>query len=156
MFGRADDPDEEDAPRSDGARGVARDEVARKGHLVRDADARREEHDGAVGVEALRAAVGAFDQGREGGAVVEGVERFAVETVGEAGAAADDQGDGLRGQGEGVGGWGGGFGGADSFFGVAGSEALGWSLGPGDGDWIMVWSQSCLSEEVQRAAEHCF
>lgn len=61
---------------------------------MRDADAGGEEHDGAVGVEGLRAAaaaVGAFDEGGEGDAVVVGaIERFAVEVVCEAGTAADD------------------------------------------------------------------
>ena len=90
MFGRSDDPDQEDAARGDGAGGVACQEVAHKRHLVRDADAGREEHDGAVGLEELRAAVGAFDEGGQGEVVVEGGEGFAVEMVGEAGAAADD------------------------------------------------------------------
>ncbi len=89
MFGRADDPDQEDAPGGDGAGGVAREEVADKGYMVRDADAGGEEHDGAVGVEGLRAAVGAFDQSGDGDAVVRGIEYFVVEAIGEAGAAAD-------------------------------------------------------------------
>lgn len=79
MFGRADDPDQDDASHGDGARGIAREEVAHKGYLMRDADAGREEYDGAVGVEDLRAAVWAFDEGREGDAVVGGIECFAVE-----------------------------------------------------------------------------
>lgn len=57
---------------------------------MRDADASGEEHDGAVRVEELRTAVGAFDEGGQGEAVVEGGEGFAVEMVGKAGAAADD------------------------------------------------------------------
>lgn len=137
VVGRADDPDEEDAPGGDGAGGVARDEVPRQGHLVRDADAGGEEHDGAVGVEGLvRAAVGAFDEGGEGDAPVGAVEGFAVEAVGEAGAAADDEGDGGWGSGEGVGGLGGGVGGADAFFEVAGAEGLGRGVGPGDGEGV--------------------
>lgn len=57
---------------------------------MRDADAAGEEHDGAVGSEGLRAAVGAFDECGEGDAVVDGIQCFAVEMLGEAGAAADD------------------------------------------------------------------
>lgn len=90
MFGRSDDPDQDDAPRGDGARGVAREEVPHEGHAVRYADASSEEHHGAVGVENLRGSVGAFDESGEGGPVVEGIECFAVEMFGEAGAAADD------------------------------------------------------------------
>ena len=65
-------------------------EVADDGQVVRYADAGGEEHDGAVGVEGLRAAVGALDEGGEGEPVVGALERFAVEVCGEAGAAADD------------------------------------------------------------------
>ena len=75
---------------------------------MRYADAGREEQDGAVGVEALRAAVGAFDESGEGDVAVRGIKRFAVETFGEARAVADDQGHGGLGQGEGVGGLSGG------------------------------------------------
>ena len=49
-----------------------------------------EEHNCAVGVKDLGAAVGAFDESRERDAVVEGIVGFAVEMFGEAGAAADD------------------------------------------------------------------
>lgn len=48
VFGRADDPDEDDLAGGDGASGVAGHEVAHVGDLVRDADAAGEEHDGAV------------------------------------------------------------------------------------------------------------
>ena len=61
MFGRADDPDQDDAAGGDGAGGVAGEEGPDEGHLVTDADAGGEEHDGTVGVEGLRAAIGAFD-----------------------------------------------------------------------------------------------
>ena len=134
MVGRAEDPDEEDAPRGDGAGRVAREEVPRRGHLVRDADAASEEQDGAVGGEGLRAAVGAFDEGGEGEAVVGVVEGLAVDVVAEAGAAADDEGDGGLGQGESIGRWSGGL---DPLFGVVGAEALGRGVvGPGDGEWM--------------------
>ena len=105
VFGRSDDPNQEDAPRGDGAGGVACEEVPHERHLMRYADAGREEQDGAVGVEALRAAVGAFDESGEGDAAVRGSECSAVETFGEARTVADDQGHGGLGQGEGVGGW---------------------------------------------------
>lgn len=105
-----DGPDEADAARGDGPRGVAGEEVADHGELVRDADAGGEEHDGAVGVQGVTAAaaVGAFDEGGEGDAVVVvgALERFAVELVCEAGAAADDEGDGGLGEREGVDCWG--------------------------------------------------
>ena len=132
VLGRADDPGQEDAAGRDGAGGVTREEVAHDGHLARYADAAGDEHDGAVGVE-VRAAVGAFDEGGEGDAVGGGREGFAVEVVGEAGAAADDQGDGGLGEGEGVGRWRGGFG---SLFEVAGVEVVGWGVGPGDGKGV--------------------
>lgn len=110
MVRGADGPDEADAARGDGPRGVAGEEVADHGELVRDADAGGEEHDGAVGVQGVTAAaaVGAFDEGGEGDAVVVvgALERFAVELVCEAGAAADDEGDGGLGEREGVDCWG--------------------------------------------------
>lgn len=65
MFGGADDPDEDDAARGDGAGRVPGHQVPHVRHLVRDADAAGEEHDGAVGVEGVQAAVGAFDEGGE-------------------------------------------------------------------------------------------
>ncbi len=132
VVGGADDPDEEDAARGDGAGGVPGKEGPHEGELVADADAGGEEHDGAVGVERVRVAVGAFDEDGEGEAVVGGVEGFAVEVVGEAGPAADDEGDGGWGLGEGVGGWRGGLGGTGSFFEVTGVEVWGRGVGPGD------------------------
>ncbi len=132
VAGGADDPDEEDTARGDGAGGVAREEGPHRWELVADADAGGEEQDGAVGVERGRGAVGAFDEGGEGEAVVGGVEGFAVEVVGEAGPAADDEGDGGWGLGEAVGGWSGGLGGTGSFFEVAGAEVSGRGVGPGD------------------------
>jgi len=61
VLGRLDNPDEEDAAHSDGAGGVACDQVAHEGDLVRYPHPAGEEEDGAVGVEDVRAAVGAFD-----------------------------------------------------------------------------------------------
>ena len=90
MFGRPDDPDQDDPPSGDGTRGAARQERADKGHLVRYADAASEEHDGAVGVEALRAAVGAFEESGEDDAAVGAFECFAVEVIGETSPAARD------------------------------------------------------------------
>lgn len=91
VFGRADDPDEHDFARGDGAGRVAGDEVAHVRDLVRDADAAGEEHDGAVGVEGVQAAVGAFDQGGEGEEAGGGALGLFEEGVGEAGAPADDE-----------------------------------------------------------------
>lgn len=91
VFGRADHPDENDFARGDGAGRVPGDEVAHVGDLMGDADAAGEEQDGAVGVEGVQAAVGAFDQSGEGEAAVGGALGFFEEGVGEAGAAADDE-----------------------------------------------------------------
>ena len=65
------------------SRGGADPLVVLRALVVHDADAAGEEHGGAVGVESLRAAVGAG----EGEAVVVGaIERFAVQMCVEAGA----------------------------------------------------------------------
>lgn len=79
MFRRSDDPDQDDASCCNRAGGVAHEEIAHEWQLMGDADAGGEEHDCAVGVEGLRAAVGTFDEGGEGDAVVGGRECFPVE-----------------------------------------------------------------------------
>ena len=90
MFRRLDDPDEGDAPRRDGAVGEAGYEGAHVGHLVRDADAAGKEHDGAVAVERVQAAVGPLGKGADNdGAVLAGLGLFPY-LVGKAIATADD------------------------------------------------------------------
>ena len=90
VFGRLDDPDEEDAAGGDGAGGEAGHERADVGDLVGDADAAGEEDHGAVGGQVVQAAVGAFGQGADHQPAFVGRFGFSVEAVGEAGAAADD------------------------------------------------------------------
>ena len=94
MFRRADHPYEDDFAGRDCAGGVAGHEVAHVGHLMRDADPAGEQHDGAVGVQGVQTAVGAFDEGVDDGAAVGRALGFFEEFVGEAGAAADDEGHG--------------------------------------------------------------
>ena len=94
MFGGLDDPDEGHAAGGHGAIGVTLDEVADEGNVVGDADAAGEEKNGAVGVEGVDAAVGAFGEGLEGDAGVHAVLGAGEEFIGEAGAAADEEGEG--------------------------------------------------------------
>lgn len=94
MFGGLDDPDEGDAAGGHGAVGVALDEMADEGDVVGDADTAGEEEDGAVGVEGVDAAVGAFGEGFESDARVHAVLGAGEEFVCEAGAAADEEGEG--------------------------------------------------------------
>ena len=92
MLRGLDDPDEEDAAGGDGTVCEPVDEVAHKGDLVGDADAAGEHHDGAVGVQNVRAAVGSFDNGVDDNGAVRFLFGFLEELVCEAGAAADDEG----------------------------------------------------------------
>ena len=102
VFGRLDDPDEQDAARGHGAVREALDQRADVGDLVGDADAAGEEDDGAVGGEGVEAAVGAFGEGAHDQAAFVRGFGFSVEAVGEAGAAADDGREGgFRGRGQG-------------------------------------------------------
>ena len=94
MFRSLDYPDEGYFARGDGSRGVACEDGAHEGELVRYSDAAGEEHDGAVRGEGMGAAVGAFDEGGEGKAGVGCGGAFGVEPVGEAGAPADYEGEG--------------------------------------------------------------
>ena len=66
MLRGLDDPDEIYFSGGDGAGGVACEEGAHEGELMRYSYATGEEHDGAVGGEGVGAAVGAFDKGGEG------------------------------------------------------------------------------------------
>lgn len=91
MFGGLDDPDESHAAGGHGAVGVALDEMADEGDVVGDADTAGEEEDGAVGVEGVDAAVGAFGEGLEGDAGVHAVLGASEEFVGEAGTATDKE-----------------------------------------------------------------
>ena len=93
VLGRLDDPDKHELARGDGARGVARHEVAHVRDLVRDADPRGEEHDGAVGAQRLPPVRPLDEGGRDVFAVGRG-DGFIVELLGEAGAAPDDEGHG--------------------------------------------------------------
>ncbi len=72
-------------------------EMAEEGEVRGYADAAGEEQDGAVGGQGGRVAVGAFEEGGDGEA---GFEGAVVEVGCEAGAAAEEEGDGvLRGGG---------------------------------------------------------
>lgn len=101
VFGGLDDPNEGDAAGGAGSVRVVRDEGAEEGDLVRDANAGGEEHDGTVGVEVL-VAVGPFNEGFGHEAALGRVLGAGPELVGEAGAAADDQGHGGLADGEDV------------------------------------------------------
>lgn len=101
MFGRLYDPDEDDFAGGAGAVSVGGDEVADVGDLVGDADASGEEHDGAVGGEVL-GAVGALDPGVCGEFSCRAGFGFGEHAVGEAGAAAHDEGHGADFAGEDV------------------------------------------------------
>ena len=91
MFDVADDPDEHDLARADRAVGEALDQVAQVGDLVRDARGAGEEDAGAVGVEAVVAAVGAFEGGAEGDAAGGVGADAVVEEFGDAGVGVDDE-----------------------------------------------------------------
>ena len=133
VFGRLDDPDEQNSTRGHGAGREARDERADVGDLVGDADAAGEENDGAVGGKGVQAAVGAFGEGADDEAAIVRGFGFAVEAVGEAGTAADDgceggcraavgeAGDVLAGHDE-------------AFFGGEGGGVVG--AGPGEGEGV--------------------
>ena len=66
MFRRLDHPDKIHTTGGDCARSEARHKGAYVGHLMGDAYATGEEHDCAVGFQAVKATVGAFDEGIEG------------------------------------------------------------------------------------------
>ncbi len=96
-----------------------------------DAYAAREEHDGAVGMENLGAAVGSFDESGEGYEAAGG-EGFSVEAVGETAVASDYKGDGGLREGEGINCLRGAV--CIAFFGVEVVGVLGVGFGPGDGE----------------------
>ena len=91
VLGRLDDPDEYDLARRDGAIAVARDEVADVRDLVGDSDACGEQQHCAVGMQGL-ATIRSFEKSRGGEFSGCRVFGFLPETIGEAGAAADDEG----------------------------------------------------------------
>lgn len=102
--GAGDRPDEQDAARAGRAVVRAAQEPLDVHDVVRDADAAGEEDGGAVAVERVRAAVGAFDEAGGGEDEVLGLGGALVEFAGEAVAGAADEGDlaglGRRGGGE--------------------------------------------------------
>lgn len=65
MFRRLDDPYEDDFSGGNGAVAESGDEISNVWDLMRDAHTAREDHDGAVGVKTLKAAVRAFDKSVE-------------------------------------------------------------------------------------------